>query len=341
MIGNPTPVEIPFVPEMQLPRADVPNPIAPQTLALPAVDRLLGDQQLRRFSISRRSARKTSSSTCTRWGGTRSSAAAATTGRFTRSGSKRRARDDARRRERRPAAAAAARRRAICLRQVLRDPAARDPRGFVLPAGSAGFPDRHEVREHADQGRRRRRTARRRRSRVGGKQYPAGSYVVKAAQAFRAARDGHVRAAGSSRRHSVSGRRRRGRRTTSPATTSPTRWASSSTASSTAFDGPFEKLADVVPPPPGTADAAPRRAAAICCSHEVNDAFVAVNRLLKAGEEVHWLKSPFDGQRPRRIRPARCIIPAKPTTLPILQKLAADKGLSFETVAAAAGGRRR
>src|SRR3954467_3023262 len=30
-IGNPTPVEIPFVPEMQLPRADVPNPIQPRT----------------------------------------------------------------------------------------------------------------------------------------------------------------------------------------------------------------------------------------------------------------------------------------------------------------------
>src|SRR6185436_18448070 len=29
-IGNPTPVEIPFVLDMQLPRADVPNPIAPQ-----------------------------------------------------------------------------------------------------------------------------------------------------------------------------------------------------------------------------------------------------------------------------------------------------------------------
>ncbi|HWW86150.1 MAG TPA: M14 metallopeptidase family protein, partial [Vicinamibacterales bacterium] len=28
-IGNPTPVQIPFVPEMQLPRADVPNPITP------------------------------------------------------------------------------------------------------------------------------------------------------------------------------------------------------------------------------------------------------------------------------------------------------------------------
>src|SRR5437763_14509097 len=30
-IGNPTPVEIPFVLDMQLPRADVPNPVAPQT----------------------------------------------------------------------------------------------------------------------------------------------------------------------------------------------------------------------------------------------------------------------------------------------------------------------
>src|SRR5262249_47391652 len=28
-IGNPTPVTIPFVPDMQLPRADVPNPISP------------------------------------------------------------------------------------------------------------------------------------------------------------------------------------------------------------------------------------------------------------------------------------------------------------------------
>src|SRR6266849_3689556 len=31
MIGSPTPVEIPFVPDMQLPRADVPNPIQPRT----------------------------------------------------------------------------------------------------------------------------------------------------------------------------------------------------------------------------------------------------------------------------------------------------------------------
>ena len=48
--------------------------------------------------------------------------------------------------------------------------------------------------------------ARRRRSRLAGKAYPAGSYVVKTAQAFRAHVHGHVRAAGSSERLPVSGR---------------------------------------------------------------------------------------------------------------------------------------
>src|SRR5262249_38722591 len=30
-IGSPTPMQIPFIPDMQLPRADVPYPVAPQT----------------------------------------------------------------------------------------------------------------------------------------------------------------------------------------------------------------------------------------------------------------------------------------------------------------------
>jgi len=54
MIGNPTPVDIPFVPDMQLPRADVPNPIAPQTWPIAA------DRQLARIS-SRESATLTNS----------------------------------------------------------------------------------------------------------------------------------------------------------------------------------------------------------------------------------------------------------------------------------------
>ena len=49
--------------------------------------------------------------------------------------------------------------------------------------------------------------------------------------------------------------------------------------------------ADVVPPPPGTVTQAPSGGGYLL-SHQVNDAFVAVNRLLKANEEVYWLKSP-------------------------------------------------
>ena len=43
-IGSPTPVEIPFVPDMQLPRADVPNPIAPQTWHFRQSIGILADQ---------------------------------------------------------------------------------------------------------------------------------------------------------------------------------------------------------------------------------------------------------------------------------------------------------
>ena len=46
-IGNPTPIEIPFVPERQLPSADLPYPDRAAALAVPPVDRLLGDGQPR------------------------------------------------------------------------------------------------------------------------------------------------------------------------------------------------------------------------------------------------------------------------------------------------------
>ena len=85
-IGNPTPVEIPFVPDMQLPRADVPNPIAPQTWHF---------RQSIEYSVTNNYAildiaskrKDDSSSTCTRWRSTRSRTAARTIGPFIRSAS--------------------------------------------------------------------------------------------------------------------------------------------------------------------------------------------------------------------------------------------------------------
>src|SRR5262249_56302914 len=57
------------------------------------------------------------------------------------------------------------------------------------------------------------------------------------------------------------------------------------------FDGPFDKLADVVAPA-GKVTAVPRGGAYVIDAH-VNDAFVAVNRLLKARQAVSRATAPF------------------------------------------------
>jgi hypothetical protein len=103
-----------------------------------------------------------------------------------------------------------------------------------------------------------------------------------------------------------------------------------------AFDGPFEKIPDLAPMPQGKVAQAPA-AGGYLLSHEVNDSFVAVNRLLKANEEVFWLKSSASANG-RTYPVGTMFIPAKATTLPILQKLAADKGLTFDAVAARPSG---
>jgi hypothetical protein len=102
------------------------------------------------------------------------------------------------------------------------------------------------------------------------------------------------------------------------------------------FDGPFEKLADVVEPPPGRVDHA-ANTVGFLLSHQVNDAFVAVNRLLKAGEEVYWLKATTTANG-RSYPIGTMYIPSRGTTAPILAKLAQEKGLTFDAVSAVPSG---
>src|SRR5262249_50460717 len=66
-------------------------------------------------------------------------------------------------------------------------------------------------------------------------------------------------------------------------------------------------------------------------SHEVTDSFVAVNRLLNSSENVYWVTNAFTANGKKWPAGAH-FIPAKPSTLPKLEKLAADIGLSFEAV---------
>ena len=291
MIGNPTPVTIPFVPEMQLPRADVPNPIAPQVwrfrqsidysvtnnyAVLDLASKRKADFLYNMYLMGRNAIER----------GNRDS--------WTIHPS----RIDAVRAEmaNRNGAAAGGGASTDVFRQVLRDPAARDPRGFVLSAGQADFLTATKfvntlikagVDVHRATGS----------FTAGGKSYPAGSYVVKTAQAFRA----HVMDMFEPQDHPNDFLYPGG----------PPRPPYDVTGYNLsysmglefdrildAFDGPFEQLADVTAPPPGRLS----RAAAdgvYLLGHDVNDAFIAINRLLKAGQDVAWAQSLVLGQRTR------------------------------------------
>ena len=175
--------------------------------------------------------------------------------------------------------------------EMLREPAKRDPRGYILASSQADFPtatkfinalQRSAVTVHRAT----------REFSVGGKSYPAGSYVVKTAQAFRP----HVLDMFEPQDH-------------------PNDFASPGgppippydNAGWTlayqmgvefdrileAFDGPFEKLTELAKPPAATVASA-GGAAGFLISARTNDSFVVVNRLLKSGEDVSRVKSGAD-----------------------------------------------
>ena len=336
-IGNPTPVEIPFVLDMQLPRADVPNPIAPRTFHFREAieysvtnnwaildiaskrkeDFLFNMYKMGKNAIDRGSRdywtihpKRIEAARAAIEGGRDAGAARAEGGRGGRGGA--------------PVA---------IFNSVLRDPKERDPRGFILPANQPDFLTATKfintlikagVVAH-------RATAA---FTVNGKSYPAGSYVVQAAQPFRA----HVMDMFEPQDHPDDIPYPGG------APRPPYDVTGYNIAYSMGitfdrildgFDGPFEKIPDLVPVTPGKIGPATTTETEVngyLLSHDVNDAVVAVNRLLKANEEVYWLKSPWS-LAGKTIPAGAIYIPAKASTLPILQKLAADKGLSFGSLA--------
>jgi hypothetical protein len=322
-IGNPTPIEIPFVPEMQLPRGDVPNPIAPQRwhfrqsieysitnnyAILDIASRRREDFLFNMYKMGKNSIERGSRDHWT----THPRRIEAVRAEVAKSGG--RGRGGA------PVS---------LYTEMLKNPALRDPRGFILPSSQPDFPTATKfvnilikggVTVH-------RATAS---FSVNGRQYPAGSYVVKTAQAYRP----HVMDMFEPQDHPDDIPYPGG------APRAPYDVTGYNLAYSMGikydrilegFDGPFEKLADVVPPPAGKVTHAPAGGGYLF-SPQVNDAFVAVNRLLKANEEVHRLKS-ATSVNGRSLAAGSMYVAAGPSTLPILQKLAAEKGLSFEGVA--------
>ncbi len=166
---------------------------------------------------------------------------------------------------------------------------------------------------------------------VSGKSYPAGSYVVKTAQAFRP----HVLDMFEPQDHPNDFRYPGG-------PPIPPYDAAGYTLAFQmgvrfdrildAFDGPFEPVTGLLQPPEG---AMPRRAqtAGYFLSHRVNNSFVAINRLLKSGAAVYWLSNPPTGAEAESLGTGAIWVPSTAASRSILAR--ATKELGINAVASA------
>ncbi|HEY6362049.1 MAG TPA: M14 metallopeptidase family protein [Vicinamibacterales bacterium] len=313
-IGSPTPMDIPFVRERQRPTADLPLPIAPQTWRFrQSIDYSMTANRAVLDVASRY--RETLLYNIYRMG---------------MNSIERGSRDSWTVYPHRPLTRTP-------------DPGQRDARGYILPSDQPDFPTATKfvntlIRNGIDV---HRATAV---FSVGSKTYPAGSFVVKAAQAFRP----HVLDMFEPQDH-PDDIPYPGASPTPPYDSAGWTLAFQMGVAFDrvldGFDGPFEKLTAEVGPPAGRVVPAGRPASAgkvadapagYLVSHHQNDAFVAVNRLLQAGEEVYWPRDRAIGGAPRGA--GAMYVATKPSTRARLEKAAVDLGLTFTGVEAAPGG---
>ena len=174
--------------------------------------------------------------------------------------------------------------------EEIRDPDSRDPRGYILPADQPDFPTATElVNALLENGVIVHRATRD--FTVGGTSYPAGSYVVKAAQAFRP----HVRDMFEPQWHPDDFAYPGGPPTPpydNAGWTLAIQMGVEFDRILDGFDGPFEEITawNVEPLPAAVTDADGARG--FLFGHRANDAFVAINRLQETGHELYWLTQP-------------------------------------------------
>jgi len=213
--------------------------------------------------------------------------------------------------------------------QQMLTPERRDPRGYILPSDQADFNTATRFVNVLMKGGveiHRATTA----FAAGGKNYPAGSYVIKAAQAFRP----HLRDMLEPQDHPNDFQYPGGPPRAPYDITGYTlayQMGVQVDRMLDAFDGPFERL----PIAPiklggGKVNAAKGTAVGYLLSHRQTDAFTATAKLLDAKEDVYWLKAPFTADG-RTYEAGTIYVPAKPTTKAVVEKIAADLGINPDT----------
>jgi hypothetical protein len=312
-IGNPTPIEIPFLPSRQLPDSNLHLPIEPQawhfkqsieysvTANYAVFDIASRNRENFLFNIYQMGKNSIARGNTDSWTPTPRRVIAAQAALKTESSAEGSGQG-------RGGSAGQAE-----FKTLLRDPATRDPRGFILPADQRDFPTatsfinaliKTGVAVH-------RATAP---FSVGGKTYPAGSWVVKSAQAFRP----HVLDMFEPQDHPDDIPYPGGPPTRpydSAGWTLAYQMGVQFDRILDGFDGPFEKVSGLQQPPAGKVSDGITGPCVL--SHATNNAFIAVNRLLAAGHTVLWNQRGDGG-----------FVVTAPRD--VLQKLAVDLGVSFE-----------
>lgn len=311
-IGHPTPIEIPFIPARQMPKGDIPMPVEPgpwhfrqsveysQTANWAVLDYASRNSDHLLFNIWQMGQNSIERGDTDSWTTLpfEIDAAADELQRGTRADWER----------------------------MLRDPADRDPRGFVIPSDQRDFPtatkfvnallyggvDVHRAARDFS---------------VAGTQYPAGSYVVKGNQAFRP----HVMDMFEKQQH-PNDFAYPGAPPTAPYDN--TGWTLAWQMGiefdriMEGFDGPFELIPDVIDAPPAGVVAGAANARGYVTDH-INDAFIAVNRVLAAGGSAHWYTEPVTVGG-RSFEAGAFYLEADRG---IIETLAREKGLDFVGVA--------
>ncbi len=216
--------------------------------------------------------------------------------------------------------------------EFLKAPADRDPRGYILPSDQPDFNTAAKfmnallkngvevLRATSD-------------FEVAGERYPEGSFVVKTDQAFRP----HILDMFEPQNH-PDDFAYPGGPPIAPYDNAGWTLAYQMDVEvdriRDGFDGPFEPVDWLAEPDAGSVSG-PADAAGWLLDHRVNDAFVAVNRLLDEGHDVRWLREPAPAAP--ELGAGAFYIPAGDGVRQTLDDVAREVGLDFRGVASAPG----
>jgi hypothetical protein len=220
--------------------------------------------------------------------------------------------------------------------KILHDPALKDPRGYIIPADQADFATATKfvnalikngievMRANSS-------------FQVAGKTYPANSFVVKCAQAGRPfildmfqpqdhPNDFQYPGGPPIPPYDIAG------------WTLAFQMGVQFDGIKEGFDGPFQKIPyGQLQPMPVAAVAGAARPAGYLISHQNNNSFILVNRLMKNHADVYWLKSAQQADG-KDIGTGAIWVPASASVLPILQQGAKELGVPVFGLATAPAG---